>query len=566
MSPQADKTQHGAHATNGGGGQARRTGGAWSQDSSQTRRVPAVGQTYGQTSSNAAQGSWNDAAKRTSRPDSGATSRIPPVSNDDGLGFVPTTPMGGSGRGRAGKAMGIVLGVVAVILVIVYIGGAVYFGDHFLPNTKLGQLDVSLMSSDQAQDAVTNEISDYSLTLSGDGFEATYSSTDIGLALDSAEVVFDALGRENRWAWPIEILGDHDVSSALVATHNKDELNKKLTAAIEEFNASADDPVNATIAYDEEGQAFEIVPEQEGTTLNADAVLSAVDEAIIAFETELVLGDDQLNHPTLFSDDERLVSAKDKATKMAQAGFSLQVGDTVVASGDADLIASWIGLDDNVELTLSDDAVAAWGAEVTAGCNTVGTTRTYTRPDGKVITVSGGDYGWSVDTSGLTDQVKEIVLAGEGGTVSLSYSQTAAQLVAAGEQDWGNRYVDVDLAEQHVRFYDGGNLVWEADCVSGTPNGKDDTSVGVYYIENKESPSKLIGYENGEKIYESEVQYWMPFDRNMVGLHDASWQSAFGGTRYKDGYGSHGCVNLPTDSAAQLYSLVQIGDPVVSHW
>ena len=30
--------------------------------------------------------------------------------------------------------------------------------------------------------------------------------------------------------------------------------------------------------------------------------------------------------------------------------------------------------------------------------------------------------------------------------------------------------------------------------------------------------------EDGKYEWESEVQYWMPFVGNLVGLHDASWQ------------------------------------------
>ena len=57
----------------------------------------------------------------------------------------------------------------------------------------------------------------------------------------------------------------------------------------------------------------------------------------------------------------------------------------------------------------------------------------------------------------------------------------------------------------------------------------------------------------------------MPFVENYIGFHDATWQSAFGGTRYKDGYGSHGCVNLSLSKAGALYDVIQIGDPVIVH-
>ena len=58
----------------------------------------------------------------------------------------------------------------------------------------------------------------------------------------------------------------------------------------------------------------------------------------------------------------------------------------------------------------------------------------------------------------------------------------------------------------------------------------------------------------------------MPFIGNLYALHDAWWQPGFGGTMYRDGYGSHGCVNLPTSAAESLYALIHVGDVVVVHW
>ena len=37
-------------------------------------------------------------------------------------------------------------------------------------------------------------------------------------------------------------------------------------------------------------------------------------------------------------------------------------------------------------------------------------------------------------------------------------------------------------------------------------------------------------------------------------MHDANWQSAFGGSRYKT-HGSHGCVNMPYEKAKQVYGV-----------
>lgn len=505
-------------------------------------------------------GAQQDALKRVSEV--APTSAYAPA-----VGYSPMRPVGtGKKKRSAGKVIGIFLAVAIVILAIAYAAVALYFSMHFMPDTKLGSLDVSLMTTEQAERAVSEEIQDYSLSISGEGFDVAYSAADMGFDFDAAAVVKAAQDMLSPWRWPVELRQSHDVSAALVATHDQERFEDLLTSEVDVYNQEAVQPTDAVLAYDESAQAFAITPEQIGTALDSQAVCAAASEAIADFQTKLELSEDQLKQPSVFSDDERLIAARDKANGMLAVDFTVTTGDEVLTESSPELIAPWIVLDDELQVSWSSEALSAWASEMSTACNTVGTQRTYTRPDGKTCTVSGGVYGWAVDTDSLVEQVEAALSSGEGGIIELPCSQTADHHAAVGEQDWGDRYADVDLSEQHVYFYDGGKLVWESDCVSGAPDGKNDTPTGVYVINGMESPSTLIGYENGKKTYESKVKYWMPWYENLVGFHDANWQSAFGGTRYADGYGSHGCVNLPTDKAGELYDIIEPGDVVVSHW
>lgn len=53
----------------------------------------------------------------------------------------------------------------------------------------------------------------------------------------------------------------------------------------------------------------------------------------------------------------------------------------------------------------------------------------------------------------------------------------------------------------------------------------------------------------------------MPFVYGQ-GLHDASWQTNFGGDTYKT-KGSHGCINLPPDQAKIIYETIDKGYPIL---
>ena len=115
-------------------------------------------------------------------------------------------------------------------------------------------------------------------------------------------------------------------------------------------------------------------------------------------------------------------------------------------------------------------------------------------------------------------------------------------------------------------FIKEGNVVLESYIVTGNPNRGNATPQGVYSLTYKTRNAVLRGErdENGEPEYETPVAYWMPFNGG-IGFHDATWQSSFGGSRYRTN-GSHGCVNMPKSKAAELYKLIPDKCPVICHY
>ena len=253
---------------------------------------------------------------------------------------------------------------------------------------------------------------------------------------------------------------------------------------------------------------------------------------------------------------------------MVSAHLKLKLDGKDAGEIGPDDLHSLIRFDENLNVSLDDDELGVWIDGIVKRYDTVGSERHYTRPDGKEITVSGGVYGWEVDQDALRDAVYECVTTGSDMEMDVPCWQTAQVFNGQGSPDWGNRYVDVDLSEQYVRFYDeNGDLVWESACITGQPDGEHDTVEGVWKVNNKESPSKLVGRDrNGNKEYETSVQYWMAFEQNAIGFHDATWQPSFGGEMFRQGYGSHGCVNLPYSAAEELYGIIDWDDVVIVHW
>lgn len=183
--------------------------------------------------------------------------------------------------------------------------------------------------------------------------------------------------------------------------------------------------------------------------------------------------------------------------------------------------------------------------------NTVERLFDFTTHKGKDISVKSVTYG---DYISIADELNAVM-------------QRASTLISedkripAKKQDatyaLDDTYIEVDKTEQHAYYFEGGELVWDSDIVTGLPTKERETPNGVYFIYNKAKDADLVG-----EGYDVKVDYWMSVTYTGVGFHDANWRNKFGGTIYKSN-GSHGCINTPIDKMEELYSLVKMNTPVV---
>lgn len=468
---------------------------------------------------------------------------------------------------RPKRVVAIAVGIIVVVLLAVYAAGFAFFSSHFLPNSSIGDDDISLMTADAVASDLEAEAKDFTLQVSGKGLDFTVNAVDGGVDIDADGVAQQAISAVPAWQWPVQLFQSHDYGYLLQYAYDDSTLGKTVKTAVDAVNKTAKSPKNATISYDATQSKFAVQKESAGTKLDYDKVLAKVTQAISVMDNSVEIGDDELVQPTVTSDDSRLADAASKANSYLKANVKLTISGTKVATVDADQISQWVTLDKNLNPSFDSDAVKTWVSELASKVDTVGTTRTITNKNGGTYKVSGGDYGWSIDQDSLATQITDAVQNGTTGTIKVPCTSEGKAYSKNGN-DIGKRYIDVNLSTQHAVFYVNGKSVWSADVVTGKPDGEHDTPEGVYDINNKESPSTLIGQMvsgTNKPAYETKVSYWMPFVENYIGFHDATWQAAFGGTRYKQGYGSHGCVNLSESKAAALYNLIEIGDVVVVH-
>ena len=472
--------------------------------------------------------------------------------------------------GRHSKALWIVPLVILGVLLAVYLGGVVAFSQFlFMPGTTLDGRDVSLMSVDEVAAEKAGDLDGYQTHVTGDGVDVELRASDISLAYDGQAYAREAIAQTNAWAWPVELAAGagRTVSAESAVVFDRDALLALFQPSIDASAQRAQELGASAITYDAEQGAFVLSDEVAASYLDADALVDALSRGFTDRAATIELGADELANT-----DDALHAALDAANAyLAAAGSSLVLDGQQARTVTADDVAGWVSVGDDLTVSVNQDAVGSWVKEAVGSLNTVGSERTYTRADGKQVTVSGGSYGWKVDEGSAASALVDALNAHEARQVEVPYSQSGQVAPDAGGRDWGQRYIDIDLSEQHVRMYgDDGSVIWESDCVSGDHAQGYDTPTGVNQINSNMATGdvQLRGLDyngDGEPDYISHVQYWMPFVGNLVALHDANWRSSFGGTVYQYN-GSHGCVNLPKDKAAELYGLVKVGDVVVTHY
>lgn len=499
---------------------------------------------------------------------SGSGSKPASSSAASGKSAAASAPDQPEGEKRsAGKIAAIVCGIVAGVLAAVYLAGVAAFSFLFFPNTTVGENDISLKTSEDVRVLLDAAVEDYAFTVEGQGISLAMTSQEAGISYDTDAILSEMHSKEAAWRWPYEVFQQHELGACVAISYESTVLEDALRAAAAEVNETAEPPVNATIGYDADAGKVVVVPEQYGTLVDADKLVAYVKAQNNELNERIKLPQEVLAVAELTQEDARLAQAAETANSYLTVNVNLIMNGQTAASVNPETMSAWITLSENLEAALDEGLMTEWVIQTAAACTTTGSQRVYTRPNGKEVTVEGGDYGWTVDKDALLALVTEAVRSGQQGDVDMPLSQTAQAFNGYGVADWGARYVDIDLSEQHAYLYDeNGSLVWESDIVTGGPGASRATPTGVWDLNSNDGRTTLVGRKaDGSIDYETPVDYWMPFVRQSIGLHDANWRGSFGGNIYTYS-GSHGCVNLPVGKARELHSLIKVGDVVVTHW
>ena len=460
------------------------------------------------------------------------------------------------------KTAAIVAGIIIGVLVLIYVGFAIFFSSHFMFFTKINGTDFSLKSVSQVEAYMKQQVADYVLTLKeSDGGSEKISGSDISLMYVPGEQLEKLAKKQNNFLWITSLWNHPKITSEIGVEYDKDAL-AKITEGLECLK-----PENQTVSVDAhpefQNDKFVVVPEVVGTQIDTEKFNEAVTKAINGFKPTLDLFKTGCYIlPRFVSDSQEVVAATDAMNSYLGANVTYDFNPATEVV-DASVISQWVTVDADMNVTFNEEAVRAFIQSLADKYDTKGKPRTFTTATGNTVNVTGGSYGWKIDQEAEYNALIANIQNAETVTREPNYASRAASHEG---NDVGSTYAEVDLSNQMMYFVQNGQVVLQSGIVTGNPNKGNGTPQGVYSLAYKALDQVLRGTKkpDGTYEYETPVKFWMPFNGG-IGFHDATWQSSFGGSRYQTN-GSHGCVNLPYDVAAQLYNLITAGTPVVCHY
>ncbi len=456
----------------------------------------------------------------------------------------------------------IIFPLIALIVLIsallgVYIYVALNYRDRFYKGTVINGKDVSDLKVEEVKELFSEEaVSDFKLTLwAFDGEEIEIAPEDIGFNADYSGLS-QIKEEQGHYNWVIANGKDKEYELKPLLSVSDDAMGSFIDGLSIMQEDKWEKPQDAKVVKDEE-KGYIVIPETHGNVIIKDKLMSCISDAVNNGEPIVDLEEKGCYEKAgITSGSPEIRSVMDKIERFTNAVITYDLGEYSFDL-DKETTNPWIDINENGEAYIKEELVREYVEELYKEYSTMYKTRLFTTSAGEEVEIEPGNYGYIVDKEG---EFAEIIKDLEGGRPvkrEMVYSYDGR---THDNHDIGDTYIEISITDQHLWYYEEGELVLDCDIRTGCINRGQGTPTGCYEVRTKYENIVLVGED-----YRSPVDFWIGFYKNSIGMHDASWVSQFGGETYKWN-GSHGCVNMPYESIKELFSRVELGVPVVVYW
>ena len=451
--------------------------------------------------------------------------------------------------------------IPTVAFIIFYLFVSFYYTDGFTFNTRINGVYCTGKSVEEVNSELIDAFKyDRIVVKSEDyGTEEEILLSDIDYTVDYTEALQDVFGKQSPFLWILNSF-ESSFTNNVKPVFLYDE--EKLKERVDSLELVKDHTEKAQfigeIRYSKEEGYYYF--EKIDKLIDTDKLLSIVTDCLNKDFTADVSSD------CFFIVDDTPQMLHERKVWSEVCGFltpklSFDMGDGPIKL-DCSVLSNFIVFDTNKReflknedgsLYIDKDKVDSYIDTLCDRYDTYAMPREFVTHLGEVKSINFSNYGTLLDRKAEKEYLYNALLTGEEGVHEPKYIHEPFK---KGLNDIGDTYVEVDMTRQVLYYIQGGEVKLFCDVVTGKPSAGYSTPEMVCYVYKKVPGKYLTGPD-----YRSYVNFWMPVYK-AIGLHDAGWQSAFGGDRYLR-HGSRGCINMRYDDAETLYNAIEIGTPVI---
>lgn len=450
--------------------------------------------------------------------------------------------------------------VLVIILAVGYSAGIGYYAEKFQANTRYGSIDISNLTLPEAQERLEEEIMKQTVTITENGNEiGTLTIGDLNPEINAEIPLTQTYDGQNPNNWIVNYFTTNEYDNNLAENISIDgaTLRQKLNE-IGLDNSGRQASMDAEIDYNPT-EGYHIRDAQTGNQIDFGELESLIAEQI-QMGSDVVEINQAYIPPQVFSDDEDINYFMDQIEAATNVEITLEIaGNEEVITSDQ--IEEWLYFDASNQIVYDEVAIHEYLGTLNDKYATFNKPRQFQSTLEGEVTVEPGTLGWSINRESETQSIINDLHGGVDVRRQPTIDGTGYN--TEGTDDIGNSYIEVSMDAQHMWVYVDGVVVVETPIVTGQIGT--DTIPGAYSIWDKEEDSELTGFNaRTGRDYVQPVEYWIPFDDTGQGIHDANWQSNFGGDTYLVS-GSLGCINTPPGIMPQVFAHAQLGMPVIVH-